>query len=93
MWNYFRSERIKETSKVEVNFVFIRCSESILGSMRNCVRINIKETYYYKPIYMHEDDNCILRPKPPTRRLVRKNVLEGDIICKILPSCIPNCKF
>lgn len=86
----FSRQRIKETSKVEVNFVFIRCSESILGSMRNCVRINIKETYYYKPIYMHEDDNCILRPKPRTRRLVRKNVLERDIICKILLSQIVN---
>lgn len=80
----FSRERIKETSKVEVNFVFIRCSESILSSMRNCVRINIKETYYYKPIYMHEDDNRILRPpKPPTWRPTRKNVLEHDIICKI----------
>lgn len=39
---------------------------------------------------MHEDDNCILRPKPRTRRLVRKNVLERDIICKILLSQIVN---
>lgn len=35
------------------------------GSMGSCFPVNIKEMYYDEPIYMHEDDNCILRVNPP----------------------------
>lgn len=74
--------------KVEADFALNRWPKS----MRNCVRVNIKETYYYKPIYMHGDDNCILRLSPPTWRIFRKNVLGRDVhvICKMLPSCASN---
>lgn len=68
-----------------------RCSQS----MGNCVRVNIKETYYYKPIYMHEDDNCILRLNPPVTRILSRDILGRDIhvICKNVSFLCFECKI
>lgn len=69
-----------------------RCNQS----MGNCVRVNIKETYYYKPIYMHEDDNCILRLNPPVTRILSRDILGRDIhvICKdVVSSLCFECKI
>lgn len=68
-----------------------RCSQS----MGNRVRVNIKETYYYKPIYMHEDDNCILRLNPPVTRILSRDILGRDIhvICKDASFLCFECKI